>query len=153
MSKDMKLIMENWRGNVLQEQSIRTVGDLKKVINSHRLSQAGKETGKLAVDTFVEEIPVLGTAFRLFGASKDSKEILRKLYSAEDNFKTNTGLDKLNIDDNVSKIVDDEIENAFLKALMDMLNDMDDLEEIPDVNVALQNFLKRKFNQHSVEAK
>ena len=149
----MKLIMENWRGNVLQEQSIRTVGDLKKVINSHRLSQAGKETGKLAVDTFVEEIPVLGTAFRLFGASKDSKEILRKLYSAEDSFKTNTGLDKINIDDDVSKIVDDEIENAFLKALMDMLNDMDDLEEIPDVNVALQNFLKRKFNQHSVEAK
>ena len=153
MSKDMKLIMENWRGNVLQEQSIRTVGDLKKVINSHRLSQAGKETGKLAVDTFVEEIPVLGTAFRLFGASKDSKEILRKLYSAEDSFKTNTGLDKINIDDDVSKIVDDEIENAFLKALVDMLNDMDDLEEIPDVNVALQNFLKRKFNQHSVEAK
>lgn len=153
MSKDMKLIMENWRGNVLQEQEIQTVGQLKKVINSHRLSQAGKETGKLAVDSFIEEVPILGSAFRMFGAAKDSREILRKLYAAEDSFKTNTGLDKLNVDDNVSKIVDDEIENAFLKALIEMLNNMDDSEEIPDVNVALQNFLKRKFDQHSVEAR
>ena len=153
MSRDMKLIMESWRREVLQEQEVQTVGELKKVINSHRLAQTGKEAGKLAVSSFIEEVPVLGSAFRMFGVAKDSREILRKLYSAEDNFKTNTGLDKLNVDDNVSKIVDDEIENAFLKALIDMLNGMSDSDEIPDVNVALQNFLKRKFNQHSVEAR
>lgn len=161
MSKEMKLIMESWRGKVLQEQEIQTVGELKKIINLHRLKAAGKGTAKIAggvvVDAAIDElsgkIPGLQAAFALFRGAKDTVSMIKKYYSAEDNFKTNTGLDKLNIDDNVSKIVDDEIETAFLKALIDMLDDMNDDDEIPDVNLELQKFLKRKFNQHSVEAR
>ena len=162
MSSDMKLIMESWRKKILQEQdTIQTVGQLKKVINLYRLKAVGKGTAKIAggvvVDAAIDEltgkIPGLQAAFSLFGGAKDTVSMIKKYYSAEDNFKTNTGLDKLNIDDNVSKIVDDEIENAFLKALMDMLNGMNDSDEIPDVNQALQDYLKEKFNQHSVEAR
>ena len=39
------------------------------------------------------------------------------LYGAEDSFKSATGLDKLNVDDDVSKIVDDPIERDFLRQI------------------------------------
>ena len=75
--------------------------------------------------------------------------MLGKLYGAEDDVQSNTGMDKLNVDDNVSKIVDDRLEQAFLNDLLTTIQDMDDNDPIPDVNEKLQDFLKGKFDQHS----
>ena len=55
--------------------------------------------------------------------------------------------------DNVSKIVDDRLEQAFLNDLLKSIEQMDDNNPIPDVNEKLQDYLKQKFNQHSVEAR
>lgn len=159
MSNDMKVIMENFRRSMLVEQPIQTVGELKKILKLHQAKAMGKGAAKIAggaiVDSVVDEIsgkvPGLQAAFNLWGAAKDTVALAKKLYSAEDDFKTNTGLDKLNVNDDVSKIVDDPIEDAFLKDLIRSLGAMSDDEPIPDVNVALQTFMKGKFNQHSVE--
>ena len=152
MSKDMKVIYENYRkGSLLQEADIQNVGQLKKLIKMHRAKEAGKDVGVKAVEMAVEQIPVVNNLFAIWKGVKDSGELLKKLYGADDDFKTNTGLDMLNINDNVSKIVDDRVETAFLNDLLKMISEMDDNEPIPNVEQRLQQFLKTKFDQHSVE--
>jgi len=151
MSKDMKLIMERWDKFVIQEEPIQTVGDLKKLIKTHRAMEAGKELGKKAAEAAIEQVPVISNIFSLWRGAKDAKEIIGKLYGAEDTFRSSTGLDKLNVDDNVSKIVDDPIEVAFINDLLATINGMDDLAPIPDVNVELQKYLARKFDNNQVK--
>ena len=154
MKNNMKLIMESWRKKNLQEQdTIETVGDLRRTILNHRQSQAGKEVGKKAVEMAIEMTPGISNIYAVWKGVTDAKEMIGKLYGAEDNVQSNTGMDKLNVDDNVSKIVDDQIEQAFLNDLLATIEKMNDNDPIPDVNQALQNFLKNKFNQHSVEAR
>ena len=82
---------------------------------------------------------------------KGSKEALTKLYVMDDKFQSNTGLDKLNVDDNVSKIVDDKIEAAFINDLLKAIEGMGPEEPIPAVDDRLQAFLAAKFDSHQVK--
>jgi len=152
MKNDMGLIMESWRKQTLNEE-LNTVGDLRKTIRDYRAMEAGKEVGKKAVDVTLEQIPLVNNLYSIWKGAKDAKDMLGRLYGAEDDTKSNTGMDKLNIDDNVSKIVDDKIEQAFINDLLKGIEQMDDNDPIPDVNQKLQDYLKNKFNQHSVEAR
>ena len=151
MSKEMKVIMENWNRYILQEAPLETVGDLRKLIKTHRAMEAGKELGKKAAEATIEQIPVVSNIFSLWKGAQDAKEIVGKLYGAEDSFKSSTGLDKLNVDDDVSKIVDDPIEVAFINDLLKAMENMDDFDPIPDVNVELQKYLADKFNSNQVK--
>jgi hypothetical protein len=144
--------MESWRTQALSEQ-LNTIGDLRKTIRDYRAMQAGKEVGKKAVEMTIEQIPGVNNLYAIWKGTKGAKDMLGKLYGAEDTAKSNTGMDKLNIDDNVSKIVDDRIEQAFLNDLLKGIEQMDDNDPIPDTNEKLQNYLKDKFSQHSVEAR
>lgn len=144
--------MESWRKQSLHEE-INTVGDLRKIIRNYRESEAGKEVGKKAVEMAIEMTPGISNIYAVWKGVKDGKDMLGKLYGAEDDIQSNTGMDKLNVDDNVSKIVDDRLEQAFLNDLLKSIEQMDDNDEIPDVNEKLQDYLKGKFNQHSVEAR
>ena len=147
----MKLIMENWDRFVLQEAPLDTVGDLKRLIRTHRAMEAGKEIGKKAAEAAIEQIPVVSNIFSLWKGAQDAKQIVGKLYGAEDSFKSATGLDKLNVDDNVSKIVDDPIEVAFINDLLKTIEGMDDLDPLPDVNDELQKYLAKQFDQTQVK--
>ena len=151
MSDSMKLIMENWDRFVLQEAPLDTVGDLKRLIRTHRAMEAGKEIGKKAAEAAIEQIPVVSNIFSLWKGAQDAKQIVGKLYGAEDSFKSATGLDKLNVDDNVSKIVDDPIEVAFINDLLKTIEGMDDLDPLPDVNDELQKYLAKQFDQTQVK--
>lgn len=151
MSNDMKVIMENWRKKTLNEAPIQTVGQLKKVINSYRLAQAGKEAGKKALEQIIDEVPVVGTLKRIWGGLKDANEIVAKMMGAEDEFKTQTGLDLLNMNDNVSKIVDDRIEQNFINRFLMFLNGLEDNDPIPNVEEKFSEFLKTTFDQHDVK--
>ena len=151
MSDNMKLIMENWDRFVLQEAPLDTVGDLKRLIRTHRAMEAGKEIGKKAAEAAIEQIPVVSNIFSLWKGAQDAKQIVGKLYGAEDSFKSATGLDKLNVDDNVSKIVDDPIEVAFINDLLKTIEGMDDLDPLPDVNDELQKYLAKQFDQTQVK--
>lgn len=152
MSNGMKVIMENWDRFLLQEAPIQTVGDLKKLIKTHRAVEAGKEVGKKAAEMAIEQIPVVSNIFSIWKGAKEAKDMVAKLYGADDKLKSNTGLDKLNVDDDVSKIVDDPIEVSFLNDLLKTIDGMDDLDPIPDVNDALQAYLSDNFNQKQVKS-
>ena len=151
MSNEMKVIMENWRKKTLNEAPIQTVGQLKKVINSYRLAQAGKEAGKKALEQIIDEVPVVGTLKRIWGGLKDANEIAKKMIGAEDDFKTQTGLDLLNIPDNMSKIVDDRVETAFINYFLKFLGEQDDNDPIPNVEEKFNEFLRAKFDNHQVK--
>ncbi len=151
MSNEMKVIMEHWDRYILEEAPLETVGDLRKLIKTHRAMEAGKELGKKAAEAAIEQIPIVSNIFSLWKGAQDAKEIVGKLYGAEDSFKSATGLDRLNVDDDVSKIVDDPIEVAFINDLLKAMENMDDLDPIPDVNDGLQKYLADKFNSNQVK--
>ena len=173
---DMKLIMENWRAYQLDEvfsfgskkrekeweriaaggihPDIKTVGDLSKAIRLMRATNAGGEIGKLATATIADAIPGIGNIKAVYDNAKDASGIVRNMYGLGDEIKTNTNLDKLNIDDNVSKIVDDPIEVTFLNYLVkDLIPSLD--PETPmerfDINKELQKFLIRNFDGTTVK--
>ena len=154
MKNDMKLIMESWRSSDLLKEAptpIGTVGEFRKFVKIHRAVEAGKEGSKKTAETAIGAVPILGNIFNVIKGLSDTKEIYKKIYGLDDEFVTNTGLDKLQVNDNISKIVDDKIETAFINDFLGQLDDMDDTEPLPDVNDALQDFLKYKFDKHSIE--
>ena len=139
---DMKLIMENWRQH-LQEApftdqvagagiekdlkqaagkaaiakaqdgdiEIQTVGDLKKMVaKAIRAKRTGQGVG--AVGDFLKGIPL-----SVLGPGKDLFDIAAAAYKLPDDKAIGPGLKALNVDDEVSAIVDDQLENAFLKTL------------------------------------
>ena len=163
MKNDMKIIMEGWRkkNSLIKEEEqaqqnpnnkLQTVGDLKKIIKIHRLKSAGKEVGKKAAEAVIEQIPIVNNLFSLWKNVTEAGDLIKKLYGANDEFETNTGMDALNISDDVSKIVDDKIENAFINHLLQVVEKMDDSSPIPNSEEELKKFLKMNFHNHSVEA-
>ena len=69
-----------------------------------------------------------------------------------DDKKTNTALDFLNVDDEVSAIVDDSIENAFLKVLGQELKGESDERRLEDLDVTtlLQKYIAREFDKRTI---
>jgi len=132
---------------------VETVGDLKKLIKyaqSAKRAEAGKEAAEewakasLWDETF-GKIPGLSTA-------KNATDMLKAMYDQPDEARTGTALDHLDVDDDIAKIVDDPIENAFLKQYTEDLEDEDDDIPLSDVNVTkeLSKFIKNKFNDRTV---
>ena len=152
MSKEMKLIMERWEYFKLEEQAeIKTVGQFKNFLKYHRAAAAGKEVGKQAVDAILGALPGIGTMYNVFKGTKTAVDALNKIYGADDKIKSNTGLDALNVDDNVSKIVDDPIEVRFLNYYANLINDMDDDSPLPNATAELQAFIADNFDDNTVK--
>ena len=151
MSKEMKLIMESWRTNVLSEtEEMLTVGDLRNSLKSAvRAKQKGIATDGLkdiGVDILVDLIPGAATL-------KTVGEFFLNIYKMPDGKKSNTALDYLNVDDDISAIVDDTVENQFLKDTIEMLNELPDnqpLEQI-SINQRLTDYIADKYNKTKVE--
>jgi hypothetical protein len=152
MSKEMKLIMERWGKFKLQEKiELETVGQFKIFMKQHRAAEAGKEAGKFAVDTILGALPGIGNVYTVLKGTKTAVDSLNKIYGANDKIKSNTGLDALNVDDNVSKIVDDPIEIKFLNYYANLINDMGDDEPLPNATTQLQSFLAASFEDNTVK--
>ena len=181
---DFKLIMENWRQYAKQEQEVNevfglsskekidkeiaklpaaeragleTVGDLKKFLKYRKAMAIGGEVGKQAAELAADLLPggrkVLDTIYKMSDA-KDAAGFIKGIFSAKDSYNTGTGLDKLNVDDNVSAIVDDPIEANFLQDFVkNILADAPDdtpLEKY-DVTRLLQQFIAGEFDSVTVK--
>ena len=133
------------------EGELKTVGDLIKTIKAHSFKQKGGELGKKAARLLIGMIPGGGAGLELFDKAKDANEFFKNIYSADDSFKTNSALDNLNVDDDVSRIVDDPIEVAFLKDFIAGLKgrESEPLENL-SVTKELQKFIASKFNSKTV---
>ena len=152
--------MESWRQFNEQEDAesavvldgIETVGDLKKLIKTIRAAKAGSDIAKTALAGMIDATPGLGAAKAIFDVGKDAFGIVKGMYGAGDNLKTNTNLDKLNVNDKVSQIVDNPIETAFLNYLLNDRFDDDSLSlDNFDATAELQQFLADKFSGTTVK--
>ena len=133
---------------------VSTVGDLKKLIKyaqSAKRAEKGKEAGaewaksSLWDETF-GKIPFLSTA-------KNAADALKSMYNMPDESRTGTALDHMDVDDDVAKIVDDPLENAFLdKMLAALEGEEHDDKQLSDLNItkALSNYLGDEFNSRTV---
>jgi hypothetical protein len=175
------LIMENWRQYLHEEKveealpfsskskmdkamadvpeeepstGIKTVGDLKRFVKLLKLKNAGGAAGKKALSLLAGMLPGGGTILNVFGDIKDAGALLRKLYGMDDKYQSNTSMDALNIDDNISKIVDDPIETNFINYLIkDKFANASDDEKLTnyDATRLLQDYLADQFGGTTVK--
>lgn len=125
---------------------MKTYGDLKKAINIIKLKQKGAKIGDVAVDAALNLIPGMG-------AAKSTYDFLSAAFRKPDTKKTKSWLDKLDIDDEVEAIVDDTVENGFLKALSQTFDSEPDdkpLEQDFNMNQKMVDYLKNKYEGRTV---
>ena len=146
----MKLIMENWRRNTLNEAEFDTIGKVRKAIkgaiSAKKKEISSQQAKELGVDTLIGAVPVVGNiasvAKGLFGVAKS-------MYKLPDSEKTGTGLDNLNIDDMIALIVDDGVENKFLNSFLKQFQGLPD--DVPLVNInmtkSLIKFINDEYNR------
>ncbi len=173
---EMKLIMENWRcfkqgldeiyvtggeeairGDLESAQqqaaaatsdapiALETLGDLKAT-----LAQAikAKKIGDMK-DTSINAIKGV-----TIGPATDLWSLMKTAYKLPDDADVGPGLTSLNVDDDVSAIVDDKLENAFLNTLQKELSSqtIDDSTPLAQVNMTkmLSNFIASRHDKRTV---
>lgn len=102
---------------------VKTVGDLKQIVKKAKQAKL-KSQAKSGVVDKAHDI-VSGVLLDLLpggGTIKTLYDVIRATYQLPDAKRTGAAFDALNIDDQVSAIVDDPIENAFIKKLAATLN-------------------------------
>jgi len=146
-----RIIREESFRALLSEASpeIENVGDLKAAL----AAASGKkrdEQGKAALKDFgkgflADLIPGGGTVLSIH-------DLLKSTYTMDDEARTGTALDYLDVDDNISAIVDNPIETKFLNALAKEVEAMSDDTPLEDLNMTnlLSRYLKGEFNQRTV---
>jgi hypothetical protein len=128
------------------DNNLKTYGDLKKALKSISLKQKGDKIAGLAVDTITGFIPGFDTA-------KTTFDFVKAAISKPDTKKTKTWLDKLDIDDETSKIVDDTIENAFMSVIAKSIESQPDNKELEsdfNMNQKLIDFIREKYKGRTV---
>jgi hypothetical protein len=125
---------------------LKTYGDLKKIIKSIALKQKGQQIGNVALDTVIGLIPGAN-------AAKTTFDFIKAAISKPDAKKTNTWLDKLDIDDQMSAIVDDTVENGFMQAMSKSIESESDdkpLESDFNMNSRMVGFLQSKYKGRTI---
>jgi len=130
--------------------NLETYGDLKKLINTIKLKQKGQKViskGKeFALDQVLGLIPGASNA-------KTAFDFIKTAISKPDTKKTGTWLDKLDIDDKMSAIVDDTVENGFMQSMADIIQNEPNnkpLEDDFNMNQKMVDYLKNEYNQRTI---
>jgi len=130
--------------------TLETYGDLKKLIDNIKLKQKGQKIiskGKeFALDQILGFIPGASNAKTLYS-------FIQTAISKPDSKKTNTWLDKLDIDDEVSAIVDDTVENGFMQAMANIIQNEPDnkpLEDDFNMNQKMVDYLSKKYDERTI---
>ena len=130
--------------------NLETYGDLKKLINGISKQQKGEKIiskGKeFALDQILGLIPGASNA-------KTAFDFIKTAISKPDGKKTNTWLDKLDIDDDMSQIVDDTVENGFMQAMTKSIESEQDTKPLEDdfnMNAKMVDYLKKTYSGRTV---
>ena len=133
---------------------LNTYGDLKKIINSITRKQKLGAIGGVGKDQLIgTAVDLLGKVVPGVSAAKTTFDVVKALISKPDTKKTGTWLDKLDIDDEMSAIVDDTVENGFMQAMAAAIEkEADDkpLEQDFNMNAKMVNYLKNKYQGRTV---
>jgi arsenate reductase-like glutaredoxin family protein len=125
---------------------LKTYGDLKAAIESISLKQKGEKIAGVGLGVLMGFIP--GAE-----AAKTTYDFIKAAISKPDSKKTNTWLDKLDIDDNMSKIIDDTVENGFLQTMVKTIegeSDSKPLEQDFNMNQKLVDYLKSNYQGRTI---
>jgi len=125
---------------------LKTYGDLKKTIKSISLKQKGEKIAGVGLDTLMGLIPGVAQA-------KTTFDFVKAAIQKPDSKKTNTWLDKLDIDDNMSKIIDNSVENGFMQTMAKTIEEESDskpLEQDFNMNQKLINYLKTYYGGRTI---
>lgn len=130
--------------------NLQTYGDLKKLINNISKRQKGEKIISKGKEFFLDQ--VLGL---IPGASntKTAFDFLKTAISKPDTKKTGTWLDKLDMDDEMSAIVDDTVENGFMQAMAKAIESESDdkpLEDDFNMNAKMVNYLKQQYSGRTI---
>ena len=130
--------------------NLETYGDLKKLINTIKLKQKGQKIISKGKEFVLDQ--VLGL---IPGASnaKTAFDFIKTAISKPDTKKTGTWLDKLDIDDKMSAIIDDAVENGFMQSMADSIQNEPDNKSLEDdfnMNQKMVDYLKDKYNQRTI---
>ena len=137
---------------------IQTYGDLKKIIKAITTKQkvsavvgGGKsKASDIVLDAAVE---ALKATIPGIGLAKQAFDIFKGAIKKPDTKKTNTWLDKLDIDDEMSAIVDDTVENGFIQAITKSIESEPDdkpLESDFNMNDRMIGFLQSKYQGRTI---
>jgi len=130
----------------IEYSDIETYGDLKQLIDTIQKGERNAKIKGVAIDFLLGAVPYLDKARTVFDLAKAA-------YGKPDNKKTGTFIDKLDVDDEVSAIVDDTVEDNFLAFIAkDMESKPADAIIAKDfsMNDELQKYLQDKFKQRTV---
>jgi len=125
---------------------LNTYGDLKQVIKSISQNQKGEKIGDIALDTIANFIPGADLA-------KNTFSFIKAAFTKPDAKKTKTWLDKLDVDDEMSAIVDDTVENGFLQKISKDIENADNskpLEQDFNMNAKMVNYLKDTYKGRTI---
>jgi hypothetical protein len=146
MSKEMKLIMESWRKNLLLEiEEIKTYGDLRNQLRTAIRTKKKESLKGFGIGMIMDKLGI--------SLIKDAATFIKTMYKLPDDKKTGTVLDKfLNIDDDVSSIIDDNLENAFIQDFLAAIKKEPDDKVIDgNITLALQDYIAKRHNQKTVK--
>lgn len=125
---------------------METYGELKQAIKTISLKQKGVKIGGVALDTVLAAIPGIG-------AAKTTFDFVKAAFTKPDTKKSKSWLDKLDVDDEISAIVDDTVENGFLKAIAQAIDSESDetaLEQNFNMNQKMVDYLKKEYSGRTV---
>ncbi len=147
---EMKLIMEGWQKYLNeQEDPFQTIGDLrqtlKRIIASKKQGATLDVAKDIAAGAILDVIPGASTVKTLF-------DLVKPMYSLPDEKRTGTSLDLLDVDDEVSAIVDDTVEDNFLVDMAKTLERYPDETPLSNINMtnALSKYISNKYNKRTV---
>jgi hypothetical protein len=128
--------------------SIETFEDLNRVItgiiNKAKMGEVKDLAVGMAVDAVLSLVPGAG-------AAKTAFDFFKGVTKQPDSVETGSFVDKLDVDDQLSMIVDDTIEGKFLKAIQAQIKGKKGL--IPqewDINKELKQYLSDQFGGRTV---
>jgi len=148
------LVREILTEKIKSIEDVKTVGDLRALIKHASGKKKGKAGGKgladTAIDIVVDEIQAMIPGF---ATVKNLAMAAKGAYKLDDEAKTGSALDVMNVDDDISKIVDDPVENEFMKVYAKALEKFPDDKPIKslDTTAALTKYIAAKFNNTQLE--
>lgn len=145
IKKYNSFLLEQQQGNVKTWGGLRAM--IKSLITKKRLDAAKSGAVNILVDQVAGLIPGMSNI-------KTAFDFFKGIYNADDNKKTKTWIDKLNVDDNFSAIVDDGVEDEFIKDLVELIDKKDANEQLPEdfnINNMLIEFLSRKYQNRTLK--
>ena len=121
-----------------------TYGELKKLLNKTVLKSRAKKGG---------EVIKAALGFTPVGGALDVADLIKSLSNIKDEKRPNNFMANFDIDDDTSSIVDNDLENDFIKELIKKINNVPDEQKLGSFNITdeLRNYLSKRFNNRTVK--